>query len=516
MAQTELQYLADPVKLNVRVRYYLANDDLFRALRLVRLAGPRIRSVVSWNGIVNYVVSKREFAHAMKLFNEMKKRSQFPDAFTYAQLLHGFAQEPVTSQQAELAAHLYATLDAENSRVKKNSFIMNAAVKVYANAGDWDRMWALAGEFTEFGPCAPDVMSFEAMFGGLSRYLSGIAPSEPDRDEKIKRGIQDATKIWQDMLRREKEGKLKLDQRIATTYARVLLLGSTAENAKQALSVIALVTGVSVEPDTPGEQSIYSPPRNSVNEGEADDLDLRNVLITIALQACTQLLPEPPSDVRSAKSYWKALTVGKKMKVSSQTSVNALRCCIMTTDTAWAVEVARELHDADMLSKRLQLPRRKSSPPPRLHHVPPKVWLLAMKTCAKTMESESFVALAHNEKSLEAQQDAIEDSAIGSEKGTPKQGIVNAGVKMPLPLEHAADIFRMMSLSAKNSDGTYAEVTLSVPAMRDYLSTALSTQNAHYIFRTLQDIRSIVDPFRAQLDAAGPGSRLSQLDSTLR
>ena len=68
--QLELRWLKDPVKLADHTVKLLREDDLTKALELVRLASKDVECTVSWNHLIDYEMSKARVAAAVKLYNE--------------------------------------------------------------------------------------------------------------------------------------------------------------------------------------------------------------------------------------------------------------------------------------------------------------------------------------------------------------------------------------------------------------------------------------------------------------
>lgn len=67
----ELDYLPDPAKLADYVLSLVKNDDVTKAMDLVRLAGKKMECTVSWNHIINYLMGKSRVNAALKVYNEV-------------------------------------------------------------------------------------------------------------------------------------------------------------------------------------------------------------------------------------------------------------------------------------------------------------------------------------------------------------------------------------------------------------------------------------------------------------
>lgn len=89
----ELEWLPDRMKLAEHVHYTLRCNDPEKALNLCRLASKKEEVIVSWNHVVDWHMQKGKVDEALRIFNEMKKRAQFPDAHTYTLILRGLANK---------------------------------------------------------------------------------------------------------------------------------------------------------------------------------------------------------------------------------------------------------------------------------------------------------------------------------------------------------------------------------------------------------------------------------------
>ena len=69
--ELELRWLKDPVKLAEHTVKLLHEDDLPKALGIVRLASKDVECTVSWNHLIDYEMSKARVADAVKLYNEV-------------------------------------------------------------------------------------------------------------------------------------------------------------------------------------------------------------------------------------------------------------------------------------------------------------------------------------------------------------------------------------------------------------------------------------------------------------
>lgn len=68
----ELQYLPDPLKLADHVRGVLKKGDVEKALGLTRIASKDMECIVSWNHIIGHLLSEKQVAAALKIYNEVR------------------------------------------------------------------------------------------------------------------------------------------------------------------------------------------------------------------------------------------------------------------------------------------------------------------------------------------------------------------------------------------------------------------------------------------------------------
>jgi len=142
----ELRYLKDPLKLSEHVKYTLRCNKPTKALDLCRLASKTMSCVVSWNAVIDWLMRAKKINEALKVYNEMKKRAQFPDNYTYMMVLRGLGfrshiGQPVKEENVSKAVAIYTSMNAPTSRVKPNIMHTNAALNVCALALDMDALW---------------------------------------------------------------------------------------------------------------------------------------------------------------------------------------------------------------------------------------------------------------------------------------------------------------------------------------------------------------------------------------
>ncbi|RDW89555.1 hypothetical protein BP6252_01587 [Coleophoma cylindrospora] len=223
-----LKFLKDPVKLADDVRRMLRDDDYETALEVVKAASKDMQCVVSWNHIIDWQVSKRKLTAAIKTYNDMKKRAQFPDPVTYTLLFRGCADDPHSKNALSKAVSIYQSMLGEFSRVKPTTIHLNAVLKACARAQDMDALWAIAGDMPERGLRAPNNLTYTTIINALRFEAAGdlrgtLTPMQ--KRQNVEKNLFLARKLWVDILKRWRAGDLFIDEECVCAMGRILLIG---------------------------------------------------------------------------------------------------------------------------------------------------------------------------------------------------------------------------------------------------------------------------------------------------
>lgn len=229
----EIHYLSDPVKLAERVRQLvLSAPGLDKAVELVRVASRSMNCVVAWNRIINRLMETSQPTQALSLYNEMKKRAQFPDSYTYVALLKGLrAKEGASSHGIEkslqTALKVYNSLYAPNSRIQPAIIHTNAVLQVCSLALDMDALWSVVSKIPDTGAGSADKQTYttilHAIREGASRPKADGVTSNDSTIAKAK-AVEDGRRMWVDIVRRWKSGEVEMDEELVTAMAKLLLL----------------------------------------------------------------------------------------------------------------------------------------------------------------------------------------------------------------------------------------------------------------------------------------------------
>lgn len=67
----ELRHLQDPLELAEFVAKELQKDKVYEMKQLVIMASHSMECVVSWNHIINYLLTKSKVTDALKIYNDV-------------------------------------------------------------------------------------------------------------------------------------------------------------------------------------------------------------------------------------------------------------------------------------------------------------------------------------------------------------------------------------------------------------------------------------------------------------
>ncbi|GAB7339136.1 hypothetical protein MBLNU457_5807t1 [Dothideomycetes sp. NU457] len=236
----ELVYLQDPLKLAGQVRTTLAKHEFDKALAMTRMASKEMQCTVAWNHIIDYLMSRGATKAALKVYNEMKKRAVFPDSHTIVLILRGMATGKPKAEDVSQAVTMYHSLSAPNSRVQKSIIHTNATLQVCAKAGDIDSLWSVVGSIPDSGREAADTLTFTVILNALRENAIVTANYFDKRARTIalERAVQDGKRIWEDIVGKWREGKLRVDEGLVCAMGRLLLIGERPRDWDDVLSLM--------------------------------------------------------------------------------------------------------------------------------------------------------------------------------------------------------------------------------------------------------------------------------------
>jgi len=429
----ELLYFKDPAKLALTVKRLLTRNDLHKAINLVRLASAQIQCIVSWNAIVDWLVLQQQYDSAFKVYNEMKKRSQFPDPYTASIFLRGLAQRPVSQKQVKLAIQLHDSFNAENSRIKPSIIFTNAAIAVCANAADSDALWTLVSKLPEKGLMSANHATFDTILTFFRREIENLKGSDPEHAKKIDKSIHDGRKIWQDVSKRWKNGTLTVDEGLLCNYLRLLLCDTSRKVAFEVLTEVENFTGIT------SRESDLSKKEDS-QEGPMKGVFVRpgSALLSIILTAYQSVLRTPSKTVRSFQSYWRIITEDHSVYPHIENYDALLRLYRLGNLSGKALEVVKNLVKHNSTTR----PTRTT-------------FLLAMAACSREIRDTS--------------------SSIISTSASPSHDNSHS---IPVPIRNAT---QLLNLHVSNSN------ILSAKLLQKYVETLIFSDSVSIIWSNLFD-----------------------------
>lgn len=347
----ELKYLQDKFKLAEHVHYTLRCEQPLKALDLCRLASKQQNVIVSWNHCVDWYMKRGKHDEAVKIYNEMKKRAQFPDGHTYSILLHGLATPPnkdgvVSASNVTKALNIYYSMSSPTSRVAPNIIHTNNVLKVCKAALDMDALWGVVSKLPEEGPGAPDQMTYTIL---LDAIRSGVFGNDEDNvyAEQLAgsryKAVQEGRTVWRDVIKRWRNGQIHMDERLVIAMASLLLKSPRIQDWDDVLNLFqqtanierllpelgspnrhidhvpqsgtAQIAEMAQEEDEDGYrdtptgqafQLVQPHARDSLHQGRPSTLTFvkpGNGTLSILVHACSKL-----HSPKAARAYWDLLT----------------------------------------------------------------------------------------------------------------------------------------------------------------------------------------------------------------
>ncbi|KAI9689772.1 MAG: hypothetical protein M1822_009654 [Bathelium mastoideum] len=186
-------------------------------------------------------MSKGKLNAALKLYNEMKKRAQFPDSHTYLLLLRGFAENPELPNSLGNALAIYHSMSADGARVLPSIIHSNAMLKVCIRADNMDALRGVYSQLPDSGPGAPDKLTFTTMLNALrlDRYnINTDLMSEEQLAKTRESAVIEGRQLWDNIRKRWMGGKILIDTNLVCAMGRLLLTGVRASDWDDVLSLV--------------------------------------------------------------------------------------------------------------------------------------------------------------------------------------------------------------------------------------------------------------------------------------
>ncbi|KAM0260572.1 hypothetical protein ACHAPA_010186 [Fusarium lateritium] len=235
----ELQYLGDdPWKVSEYVKGALEKGKFEEAYLLVQKGSKDMQLVVPWNHLLNHLLNNQQSTRAIKMFNEMKKRAQFPNASTYTILFRGLTKsEHPKLAVAEAVKHYHTLL--KDPRIEANIVHLNAVLNVCNRANDLDSMFALLDTVNETTR-APTCYTYTTILDALRFDNIGKVKdlTQEQKDFNFNSTVKRGRAIWEEVISKWRKGRLVIDEDLVCGMGRMLLMSSNREEQKEILDLV--------------------------------------------------------------------------------------------------------------------------------------------------------------------------------------------------------------------------------------------------------------------------------------
>ncbi|KAL8285281.1 hypothetical protein RB600_009641 [Gaeumannomyces tritici] len=252
IVQKHMQYLGDdPFKIARHVQAAIARGRFEEALLLTRKASKVGQLTVSWNHLIEHLLTTQRLHAALKLYNEMKKRAQLPNAQTYTIIFSGCAISEHPKLAVAEALRIYSTM-LNSDRLKPNVAHLNAVLKVCSRAGDLESLFTLLQGAT--GTRSPNALTYTTILNALRVKELPLKPSAEmadfdaaDRLEthhaKVDVSIQRGKRVWDEIMDQWRHGKVVVDEALVCAMGRLLLSGDKSTQ-EEVLSLVEQTMGI--------------------------------------------------------------------------------------------------------------------------------------------------------------------------------------------------------------------------------------------------------------------------------
>ncbi|KAK4043278.1 hypothetical protein C8A01DRAFT_32595 [Parachaetomium inaequale] len=278
----QLSLTTDPYHIALHVARVLEKGNFDEALMTARMASRNTKVEVSWNHLIDYQMKNRRLHAAVKLYNEMKKRAQIPNAKTYTIIFRGCAQSLHPKLAVAEATRIYNFM-IKYGPLKPNTIHMNAVLEVCARAGDLESL------FTVLATCNGSIRSADAhtytIVLNALRYDAGTADKanlglvDTEVKREIQKNIQRARAIWTDVIANWRSAKMIIDEHLVSAMGRILALGDYKDNDSvlellEQTMKIPRFDKLNVKlPDAPAAAATGEADATAVPENQAPDTD---------------------------------------------------------------------------------------------------------------------------------------------------------------------------------------------------------------------------------------------------
>ena len=310
--KVELRYLGDRVKLAEHVHYTLRCQKPEKALNLCRLTSKQDQVIVSWNHCIDWHMSQNKIDDAIKIYNEMKKRAQFPDSFTYSLLLRGLAKghhhgQIIKDSNVSKAVSIYNSMSSPTSRVKPTILHTNAVLRVCSAALDMDALWGIASKLPTNGPGAPDRVTYSILLNAIRHGAFGKNPESllvEQTESRRHQAIQEGRRIWQQIIPKWRAGEIHIDEELVCAMGRLLLISRRMQDRDDVLNLVRQTMNIErqIAPLGSEERRIeHVPEDQDLPEPEPETEDSEGYMNAPSTKAFNVVTPLPRDSSKSKR-----------------------------------------------------------------------------------------------------------------------------------------------------------------------------------------------------------------------
>ncbi|CEI68734.1 hypothetical protein FVEN_g7990 [Fusarium venenatum] len=239
VAKQELKYLADdPWKFSQYVKQALEKGKFEEAYCVVKMGSRTLSLVVPWTMLMDYMLQQQQLTKAIRIFNDMKKRAQFPNAQTYTTLFRGLARSQHPKLAVAEAVKQYNNL-LKDSRLEPNTTHLNAVLNVCNRAGDLDSMFSIVDTINDTTRAAT-AYTYATIISAL-RWNANSDIKDLTDDQKrfnIRNSVERAKVIWGEAMSKWRQGRLVIDEEFVCTMCRLMILSSEIDDKKEILDIV--------------------------------------------------------------------------------------------------------------------------------------------------------------------------------------------------------------------------------------------------------------------------------------
>ncbi|AEO69585.1 da4a5a57-78ef-46ca-89d5-86ccefe3fb65 [Thermothielavioides terrestris] len=228
-----LEHFTDPYHIAQHVSRVLQKGSFDEALLMTRMASRNKKVEVSWNHLIDYQMKNHRLHAAVKLYNEMKKRGQIPNAKTYTIIFRGCAASIHPKLAVSEATRIYNFM-IKHAALRPNTIHMNAVLEVCARAGDLESLFTVLATCNE-GLRAPDAYTYTIVLNALrhdseAAKKRGLGLVDAEVKREMQKNIHRGRAIWVDVIANWRSARTIIDADLVFAMARLLTTGDYQDN----------------------------------------------------------------------------------------------------------------------------------------------------------------------------------------------------------------------------------------------------------------------------------------------